>query len=139
MDPLKLLNPDYLLDVTPGPTFLYFWPLLIFFVLVFALSFKVKPFMGSKPNAKLLMEFFGGVPSRMREFALLGMLLTFFRNEDIPYLGMRVLFLLLFVLALSYAFWSWRNYKKHFHEQAERSEAKSFEDKYLPKPKKRHS
>ena len=137
MNPFKLFLPNYLFNPMPGYYFMYFWPLLIFFVLLFALSFKAKKYIASLPNKEINLKLLGGVPSRMREFALIGLLLTFLRNENIPYLGMRVwlvLLLLLFVAYIAYIAW---NYEKNFHIKVIQAARQTVTDKYRPQAKKK--
>lgn len=120
MNPFKLLDPSYTFASRPGSEFMFFWPLLILFVGVFVGSFKVK----SKNLA-----------ARMREFSVLGLLLTFLRDQNIPYLGMRLWLVLLFVAALAYGVWYWKQMDKA-DDMKPMIEAKKEEDKYLPKKKK---
>lgn len=118
MNPFKLLNPSYLFDTRPGSEFMFFWPLLFVFVAIFIGSFKVKA---------------SNIAARMREFSILGLILTFFRDQNIPFLGMRLWIVLLFVAALAYAVWIWKGIKKAAMPQA--IAEKKREDKYLPKKK----
>lgn len=122
MNPFKLLDPTYLFDATPGSEFIFFWPLLILFVAIFIGSFKLKN---------------SAMAARMREFSILGLLLTFFRDQNIPYLGMRLWIVLLFGSALAYAAWTWKQMKKAAKLKPVKEEKK--EDKYLPKKKKKKS
>lgn len=118
MNPFKLLNPSYLFDTRPGSEFMFFWPLLFVFVAIFIGSFKVKA---------------SNIAARMREFSILGLILTFFRDQNIPFLGMRLWIVLLFVAALAYAVWIWKGIKKAAMHQP--IAEKKREDKYLPKKK----
>lgn len=122
LNPLKLLNPSYLFDPRPGITFLYFWPLLVFFVLVFFASFFVKQ---------------GPIPSRLREFSVIGLLLTFFRDQNIPYLGMRFWLVLLFLAAIAYGVYLWREKKRQAALKPIVEKREDQFEKYLPK-RKRH-
>lgn len=127
MNPFKLLNPNYLFDSMPGSTFLYFWPLFILFVLIFIASFW---FHKKWPAYSL-----SGVPARMREFALLGLLFTFFRAEDVPYLGMRIWLVVLLIAGVVYGF------ERALAAQKEERLKDSIQemqknDHYRPKPKK---
>ncbi|MFA6024517.1 MAG: hypothetical protein WC777_04880 [Candidatus Gracilibacteria bacterium] len=119
MNPFKLFSLSYLLDQQPGSSFLYFWPLLVLFIGVFAGSFKLKQ---------------GGLASRMREFSIVGLLLTFFRDQNIPYLGMRLWIVLLFVAASAYGVWFWKKTSKA-EEMKPMLEDQKKTDKYLPKKK----
>ncbi|MFA4814945.1 MAG: hypothetical protein WC924_02090 [Candidatus Gracilibacteria bacterium] len=119
MNPLKLLDLSYLFDVHPGSTFMYFWPLLILFIVLFVSSFKVGP---------------KGIASRMREFSVVGLLLTFLRDQNIPYLGMRIWLVLLFLAAVAYGIWYWKDLNKKANMKPAVEEQKQA-DKYLPKKK----
>lgn len=131
MNPFKLFNPDYLLDITPGDSFLYGWPLMILFVLCFALSWKVKHHLAKKNSH------FHGIPERMREFAVAGIILTFLRAENIPYLGMRLWLVLLLLGALIYAAWLWKGYEDPNGEVMQKKEA--YKDPYKPQAKKKRN
>ncbi len=137
MNPLLLLKPQYLFDPTPGTEFFYFWPVLVLCLAIFAGSLKMKEWIEQQTDPKLTHAFFGGVPARMREFAILGLIWTFFRDQNIPYLGMRVWIVLLAVLALAYGVWTVRHYQKRFTNELGKKVETALEDKYLPRPKKR--
>lgn len=137
MNPLKLFDPSYLFDPTPGYTFMYFWPLFVFFLLVFAGSFYIKKYFKKLPNHEVAMEFLGGVPARMREFVVAGLILAFLRNEDIPYFAMRFWTVLLFIAVIAYGVRVWTLYKKNINTRVVRRQEEKVSDKYLPKPKKK--
>jgi hypothetical protein len=137
MNPFLLFNPNYLFDTTPGASFLFFWPLLVFFLAVFIFSFRANKWIHHMRNPKITLKFLGGIPSRMREFAFFGILLTFFRDQNIPWLGMRFLIIALFILAVLYGAWTWMSYNKHFHSKVLASKRKIATDIYLPQPKKK--
>lgn len=134
MNPFKLFVPNYVFDLKPGFDYLFFWPVLIFFILVFAISFYVKKAFHKKLKHGHLLNH---IPGRMREFALLGILLNFFRDQNIPFIGMRFWLLLLFSVALIYIGLTIKNYQKNseltilYHSKAQKT------DKYLPQPKKK--
>ena len=84
MDLFKLFDPTYLFEATPGYTYAYQWPLLIFFVLLFVSSIKVQDYLKHRPRAKMEAKFFQGIPTVMRWLASLGILFNFFRDQNIP-------------------------------------------------------
>lgn len=137
MNPFKLLSPSYLFNPNPGPNFMYFWPLLILIVLVFFGSWKVKDLIKQHRNPKVAWELLGGIPTRMREFALLTLLFTFMRNENIPYLGMRCWIVIVFLAAAVYGVYVWQNYKKNYLKMVRESKIQNIEDQYIPKAKKK--
>ena len=134
MDPLKLLNPSYLFDTTPNPQFLYFWPLVVLFILIFIGTFALPILLKKKLKHPDLLA---SMPARFREFALLGLMLTFLRDQSIPYVGMRIWIILLFALMIAYLIWMYRKYKKEASVTVIKRVFKETTDKYLPKSKKK--
>ena len=128
MNPLKLFQLSYLFDKFPGPGFIYFWPLLIFFAITFIGSFPLKKKFPKLPEH---------IPGRIREFSLLGLLLTFLRDQNVPLFGMRFWLVFFFILMAVYALWSWRKYKIGLREEAKAKIKSEVKDKYLPTAKKR--
>ncbi len=133
MDLLKLFDLHYLFASVPGEQFKFRIVFVLAFVLVFAASFYVQKKLATRPLAKLEKNFFGGIPYRLQEIAIIGLLLTFLRDQNVPYLGARVWFLALGLSALAYALWIWRNYQKNFAKILVARENKSKVDHYLPK------
>lgn len=137
MNPFKLFDPSYLFDSIPGETFLYFWPLIIFYIIAFAASFKVKELISKRKNPKLAAQYFGGFTMRLREFTIVGAILAFARNENIPYLGMRFWTVLLIATFIIYGIWLWRRYELNFEASVISKKKKTVIDKYKPQPKKK--
>ena len=122
IQPFKLFDLGYLFDPRPGSDFLFFWPLVILFVAVFLGSFKVKA---------------RGIAARMREFSFFGLFFTFLRDQNIPYLGMRFWIVLIFVAALAYGIWRWKQAEKQAVLKPSLIQKMNSMDKYLPRKKKR--
>ncbi len=136
MDLLKLFSPAYLFDAFPGSEFAFRWPAYGFFFLILVLGILAPKFFKQRPQAKFEGEFFGGIPSRLMEFAALGLIFTFFRDQNVPYLGMRVWMILVVVGMLIYLVYVWRNYQKNFASHLVKKTTKKEVDKYLPKKKR---
>lgn len=122
INPFNLFVPSYLFDVRPGADFFYFWPLIVLFVVAFLISFWL--------NKR-------GLSGRMREFSAAGLLLTFLRDQNIPYLGMRVWLVILFLCIVAYAVWFWRYSKKKLVFRGNLQTQENALLKYLPKKKRR--
>lgn len=75
--------------------------------------------------------------SRMRELSVLGLVFSFLRDQNVPYLGMRVWLVLVFLTAIAYGIWYWSKEKKKKMLQPILIHQKNTMDKYLPKKKKR--
>lgn len=137
MNLLQLLNPAYLFDAYPGSEFNLRFVVYGFFILTFISSFFVSRALAKRPLAKIETEFFGGLPYRLREMAILGLIFTFFRDQNVPYLGMRAWLLIWPFLLLAYSVYIWKNYKKNFTSRLTSKQNKKMEDKYKPKKKRK--
>jgi phosphatidylglycerophosphate synthase len=137
MNPFKLLDPSYLFDATPGETFMYFWPLLILFIAIIIASFQVRKAISRHRNPKVAYKLLGSIPTIMREFAVIGLLLTFLRNEDIPWLGMRAWLIVLFLLMAVYGIWKYKSYHKNYLKLLRKEKVQIVEDQYMPTCKKK--
>lgn len=133
MNLLKLFNPSYLFDPEPGFTYFYFWPVIVVLLLIFIGSFFLQQKFKKAKHPELLHH----IPGRLREFALIGLMLNFFRDQNIPYIGMRIWLILLLLLAIAYGIWVWKSYKKATEEAKKRHVKKETSDKYLPKTNKK--
>jgi hypothetical protein len=128
---LQLLKPDYLFDPTPGTEFAYFLPLMIAGGVIFlgTLLFRAKHASHNWP-------------ARVREWAFFFMLVVFFRDQNIPYLGSRIAMVLMVLIGLVYGIWAWRHerYRLRLAEEVNviRAAKKARAvDPYLPKKKRK--
>ncbi len=137
MDLLKLFSPAYLFQTFPGTEFGLRWVVYAFFVLMFIAGWMLPKYLKKRPQAKLEHEFFGGIPTRIMEFSVLGLIFTFLRDQNIPYLGMRVWMIAVVLLLLVYLLYVWRNYRKNFALKLVTKQSRKTEDKYLPKKKRK--
>lgn len=126
MNPLKLFSPRYLFDSTPGPEFGLFWPTVVLFILIFLGSFFVK---GQQHK----------LAARVREWTGIGFLLLFFRDQNVPYLGMRFWLVLWGVLLITFLIWKHLQKKTQAEAIVRTASERSAVDKYLPKAKKKKS
>lgn len=137
MDLMKLFSPAYLFSTFPGPDFSLRYPVYGFFALLLVAGFFLPRYLRKRPQAKVEHEFFGGIPYRLAEFGVVGLILTFFRDQNVPYLGMRVWLLATVAFLLVYLIWIWRNYQKNFASRLVAKQGKKQDDKYKPKKKSR--
>lgn len=127
----KLIDLPYLFESKPS----YQFEFLTAFIAVFTILFLVGILFSTlRPLRRLPWS--GGIAQWLRWFGFLGLVLTFFRSQGIPYLSMRFLFYLLGFGFLLWLGFIWRNIAKLpaiLKEQAIRQETY---EKYLPRPKK---
>ncbi|QQR55226.1 hypothetical protein IPG41_01545 [Candidatus Peregrinibacteria bacterium] len=137
MDLLKLFSPAYLFDAFPGAEFPSRVWVYGFFLVLFLLGLVLPRYLKNRPQAKMERVFFGGIPYRLCEFAVVGLFFTFLRDQNVPYLGMRVWMLAVGLFLLIYLLYVWRNYRKNFATVLLAKESKKEVDKYQPKKKTR--
>lgn len=127
-----------LIDPTPGSEFPLFWAFAILFVLLFLGSFRLRKLFPQSLSHSMQNYVFGGTPARLREFAGLGLLWTFFRDQNLPYLSMNLWLLVLVLGAVAYTAWVFKNYKKTLELMARgTTKNKPQVDPYKPRKKKR--
>ena len=127
-----------LIDPTPGSEFPLFWAFAIIFLLFFLGSFQLKKLFPKSLSHAMQNYVFGGTPARLREFAALGLLWTFFRDQNVPYLGMSLWPLVLAFGALAYTASIFKNYRSTLELMAHgATKSKPQVDPYKPRKKKK--
>ena len=127
-----------LIDPTPGSEFPLFWAFTIVFVLLFLASFRLNRLFPKSLSHAMQNYVFGGTPARLREFAGLGLLWTFFRDQNLPYLSMNIWPLLLVLLGAAYDVWLFKNYRRTLDLMSRgTTKNKPQVDPYKPRKKKR--
>lgn len=126
----KLFRADYIFDITPKTTGLYQY-LGIGFVLLGLIALVLWWLNRKKP--KLKKEFFGKIIALFTTTALLGLVLLFFRMQEIPYLASRLMMLSLLLMFVIWGgfiiYYRFRVLPKEFKKTKEKE---NFE-RYLPK------
>jgi len=93
---------NYLVEATPHFSMLFILPFLVFFVLILTAAivsqFWAKKFPKDSPHRRLLL----GIKLPLIIFSLAGLLLIFFNWQELPYLSMKIL---LVVLQVGFAVW----------------------------------
>lgn len=130
MDIHKLFDLSYLLVTQPPYQFKFLIPFSILFGLCLIAGIILSV-------AKPLRSYYwsGPIAQWLRWFGFVGLIFTFFRNEGILYLGMRIWF---YVLGLGFLIWLGyiiRDLRMVTPVSAEKAIRQSTYDKYLPRPK----
>lgn len=127
-----------LIDPTPGSEFPLFWTFAILFILLFIGSFYLHKLFPKSLSPAMQNYVFGGSPARLREFSALGLLWTFFRDQNIPYLAMNLWPVLLILLGLTYDVWVFKTFRKTLELMSRGvTKNKPQVDPYKPRKKKR--
>ncbi|EKD48116.1 MAG: hypothetical protein ACD_65C00118G0002 [uncultured bacterium] len=100
MDPLKLLSPSYLFQVTPGADFMYFWPCLAFFLVLIAGGFVAKYLIKNSENKKTLKFVFRNTTMNFVLTGAFGLAALFFRDQNMPYLALRPILAIIIITGL---------------------------------------
>lgn len=94
--PKKLLEPGYIFEVSPSAEGLYRF-LAILFGLMILLAFIL--IIKAKKQEEIFKKLYSKIINLLLFSGFFGLVLLFFRFEGIPYLGSRLLMLILFVVA----------------------------------------
>jgi heme A synthase len=131
----KLFSVSYIFQNAPNPEGLYRY-LAIFFGLEIVGALIIAAFGRQKsPTRKVKSSFF----SLLLTTGIIGLSLIFFRFEEIPYLGSRLMLIILFLVLIcwvAFIFWHWLIILPE--EQREIREQQRFQ-KYLPHKTKKGS
>ena len=100
MEITKLFSLEYLFNTTPGSEFKYLWVCVAFFLLMVVFGQYMKFFIKKNEHKKILKRLFQGVEFKLNVTAILGLMLLFFRNQNIPYLAARPLLILMLAIGL---------------------------------------
>lgn len=100
MDPAKLLSPSYLFQITPGTDFIYFWPCLAFFLILIAGGFVTKYLIKRDRNKKTLKLVFKNTTMNFILIGTSGLAALFFRDQNMPYLALRPILLIIILAGL---------------------------------------
>jgi len=133
----KLFTLDYWFFASTTP---FYWviPILLVFASLIVISIILKIVIKKKlVKDKMWKKLLKKLPFPFNVFGILGLILTFFRYEGVKYLGMRFLFLILFL-----SFVAWLGFKifefKVVYPRIECNyEEKLQTDKYKPVSKKK--
>jgi phosphatidylglycerophosphate synthase len=137
MNPLKFLDPSYLLDTRPGLHFKYSWLYLAIFLALFVSSALVKSLSRLSRHPDITYKFLSPLKGGLQSFAVLGLLWGFFRWQNIPVLAMRLWFVLLILALFIYLIWTCVRVKKQVQKEIKRQREKKRKTKYLPKKKRK--
>jgi hypothetical protein len=105
---------------------------LILFIAGVALSVYRKKYLKDEVTKKLIKKY----PGLLRTYGLLTLVLLFARETGIPFVSMRILWVILAVFflysALKFAF----TFKKEYQKRLTQAEKRGINKKYLPKRKR---
>jgi len=133
MDPIKLFSPSYLFEVTPGADFMYFWPCLILFLILIAGGFLTKYMIKRSDNKKTLKLVFKNTTMNFVVTGAFGLAALFFRDQNMPYLALRPILIILTIISLyligKTAYIYLKVLPKHIEQKMKSEEMK----KYMPR------
>jgi hypothetical protein len=128
----KLFKVNYLLDATPKSDGLYQYSIIIFGLLGLV---TLLLWFFSRNKQKLTREFFKKIITLFITTAILGIICIFLRSQEIPYLGSRLV-----LLILIFMFIIWGGFILYFRIMVMPKKIKNIKEKeefekYLPKSK----
>lgn len=127
----KFFDLGYLFKLNPGSPFSFYIPLIIFFAVIAIFAFAVKRYIRYKKETSL-KKLFKNAPKRLGQFAVSGILLLIFRQQNIPFVSMRILLMVLILGIFAFigktAYLYWKIYPELLKKEQEREKKK----KYMP-------
>ena len=133
LDFKKLLDTDYLFETYPPTNGLYLYLVIIFAVFIFG---AIATWWINRKNKSLVYRrLLNSLFNLLLTIGILGLFLIFFRWQEIPYLGNRIAFIILFFVTVIWGgYVGWYRLVILPKEIKIKSEKDRFE-KYLPRPK----
>lgn len=133
---------DYFFNKIPGQEFGYYVPMAVLIILMFGAAIAFSGIYKTKRKHDFAFKrLFRKTAGRLSLFALLFLVLTLLRYENIPYFAMRIW---LYLAALWFLYFLYRNihtYKKVYPREKENAKPKHVtvkeENKYLPAKKRK--
>ncbi len=133
LDIQKLIDIRYLLDPKPSYNFAFFVPTFV----VMSIAFIVGIVLATAYFRRYVWSEMIG--QWLRWFGFTGLILLFFRYEGIPFLSIRIYFI---ILTLGFFVWLimiLRNFRLIRESQIEKARRQESYDKYLPRPKRKRA
>lgn len=137
MNLAQLFQHSYLFDKTPGADFAYMVPLLALFLFLLLSSFGLQNWIRKNQFRKAIQKTLPHVVGRLQAFAIVGFVLLWIRNENIPYLSARFLLVCHLVLFVTYLGWSAYAFKNELPKAIDAAQTKKAQKNYLPRKKNR--
>ncbi len=132
----KLLTFQYYFATRPNPDFQYTKLTLLVIGLLFVLSIVLimyrKKFTKDKVSKKILKRY----PMRFFTFGVILMFLLLAREAGIPYISMRLWWLLLFIYIIYWSIKVCLGFSREHKKRSNKTESSRKKVKYLPKKKK---
>lgn len=127
----KFFDLSYLFKLNPGSPFSFYIPLIILFAVLAIFAFAVKRYIRHKKEASL-KKLFKNVPKRLGQFAVSGILLLIFRQQNIPFVSMRLILILLLIGIFAFLGKTAYDYWKVYPVLSEKEKTRAKQKKYLP-------
>jgi len=136
MDLSRLFDLNYLFDPTPGAQFSLVWWVIGFWVLVFILGLSLYAISYNKKGDRVYRKLYKNWSSYLIYWSLIGIVITWLRDQNIPYIGMRAVLVLYILFFLLLTVRKLLFDKKHIPKIKHSHLTKSHKSKYLPGRKK---
>lgn len=127
----------HLFDPQPGTEFMFFLPTLLIFSIALAGGLFYRRFLKKNPDKtmRLIMK---KVPGQLITIGLVGLLYIFARNQNLPYLSMSAIGIILLGILLFIIIKAIRLIKKVYPQMQTHHLRNNQSKKYLPKKKNQH-
>ncbi len=133
----KLLTLNYYLNTRPDPDFQHTKLTIIIIVLLFLLGFSIRIYRKKYAKDPVLKKLLKKYPSRFMGFGAVLLFLWLMREAGIPFVSMRLWWVILFIYVVYWAIKVGLNFRKDYYYRSKQADRNAVRKKYLPKKKKR--
>lgn len=132
----RLLTFQYYFTTRPDPNFQFTKLTLFVIALFFLLSLAIKIYRKKYAKDVILKKMIKRYPSRLLTFGTFLLLLLFFRETGIPFLSMRILWVIWLLILIYWIAKTLINFKKDYLRRLNQAKQHAAKKKYMPKKKR---
>ena len=132
----RLLTLKYYFTTRPDPNFQFTKLTLFIIALFFLLSLAIKIYRKKYAKDVILKKMIKRYPGRLLTFGTFLLLLLFFREAGIPFLSMRILWVIWLLILIYWVVKTLINFKKEYRHRLSQAKHHAAKKKYMPKKKR---
>ena len=133
----QFLTLRYYFNPNPGPSFKYWIVMLVFAGILFVSATMIKAYR-SKTEDKILKKMLKTYPTKLVWFAVVAVLLTMARLENISLFSMRFLWIVYFAILFYVLVNNIKKFYKEYPRKIKQSLSHQVQSQYLPGRKKKN-
>lgn len=132
----NILTIKYFLESHPNPDFKYTKLILLLMGIFFVISIALKIYRRKYVKDEIVKRIIKHYPSKFFSFGVIIFLLLFVREAGIPFLSMRIWWIVLLLYIIYWGGKACLDFKKEYRKRSNKTAVSDIKTKYLPKKKK---